>query len=212
VYGNVVQNVTKKILTRVYGKGRGWAFSQVDFTDIGRRDAVDQALSRLARRGSIRRLQPGLYDYPRYSDLLRKAVAPDIHQVARALARKHAWDIVPDEATSLQLLGLDTQVPAKYRFLSSGPNAEYDVRRTQLVFAHRKQQRTSIDDGFAATLVQAIHALGHGNVRHEERTHLAWLRSPREYERIVKQTRNVTTWVHEEIKRIARKAQEAVEE
>lgn len=211
IYNNAVQSITNKILSRIYGKGRGWSFSQIDFIDIGTRDAVDQALSRLARRGSIRRLLPGLYDYPRYSELLQRAVAPDMQEVAQALARKRNWDIVPDEATSLQLLGIDTQVPARYRFLSSGPSTEYHILGTRLEFMHRKQQRTSIDDSFAATLVQALHALGEGAVTENERNHLASLRSCREYDRIVKNTRSVTSWVHEEIKRIAETAREVAD-
>ena len=174
-----MQSITQKIVSRIYGKGRGWVFSQVDFADIAMRAAVDQALSRLARRGRVRRLVPGLYDYPRYSELLQKAVAPDMNQVAQALAWKHSWDIVPDEATSLHLLGIGTQVPARYRFLSSGPNTVYDVLGTRLEFAHRKQQRTSIQDPFTATLVQGLHALGEGGVSDQERNHLASLRSAR---------------------------------
>lgn len=208
LYTEVVQSITKKIVSRIYGKGRGWAFSQTDFTDIGSRAAVDQALSRLTRRGSIRRLRPGLYDYPRYSELLNRTVGPNMEQVARAFARKHNWDVVPDEATSLQLLGLDTQVPARYRFLSSGPKAEYDILGMKLQLEHRKQQRTSINDPFAASLVQALHAVGQGNLTDDERNHLASLRTPREYARIVRQTRSVTSWVHEELKTIAAVAQE----
>ncbi|MFW5955719.1 MAG: DUF6088 family protein [Rhodothermales bacterium] len=205
LHHTLVQNVTKKILSRVHGRGRGCAFLQINFTDIGGRDAVDQALSRLARRRSLRRLVRGLYDYPRYSDLLAKTVTPAIQEVARPLARKHMWDLVPDKAPSLHLLGLDTQVPAQYRFLSSGPNAEYKVGGIKLAFVHGRQQRTSIDDGFVATLVQAIHALGQRDVQEQQRTHLASFRSLREYERILRQTRNVASWVHEEIKRVSRK-------
>lgn len=203
-----MQSVERKILSRIYGKGRGWAFSQVDFLDLGVRRTVDSALHRLTKRGTIRRIIRGVYDYPRYSELLQRPVGPDMQQVARALARKHNWDIVPDEATSLHLLGLDTQVPAQYRFLSSGRSAEYDVQGIKLEFIHRKQQRTSIDDPFAATLIQAIHALGQGKVTDEQREHLGSLRSQREYRRIVRETRNVTSWVHDEIKRISENARE----
>jgi predicted transcriptional regulator of viral defense system len=43
----------------------GSAFTPNDFFDIGRRDAVDKALSRLTAEGTIRRLARGLYEYPR---------------------------------------------------------------------------------------------------------------------------------------------------
>ena len=36
----------------------------------------------------IRRVIRGIYDYPKFSDLLRQPLSPDIDQVAEALARK----------------------------------------------------------------------------------------------------------------------------
>ena len=39
-----------------------------DFTDLGSRDAVDQALHRLMRAGFIRRITRGLYDKPDFNN------------------------------------------------------------------------------------------------------------------------------------------------
>ena len=50
--------ITAKIKQRVVGKGRGAIFASSDFLDIGSRASVDQALSRLADQGMIRRLWP----------------------------------------------------------------------------------------------------------------------------------------------------------
>lgn len=201
-----MQSITDKVISRVYGNGRGWVFSQIDFTDLGSRSTVDQALSRLARKGTIRRLSRGIYDYPSYSQLLGKDRAPDMQQVAQTIARKYNWDIVPDGSTSTHMLGLDTQVPAQYRYFSSGPNKIFKILGTTLVFVHRKQQHTSLDNPFAAALVQALYAIGENKLDEEARNHLASLRSAREYQRIVRQTRNATSWVHDEIKDVAARA------
>ncbi len=64
----------------------GWSFSQKDFAGLGSRKAVDMALLRLTNKTTIRRVIRGIYDYPRYSELLDKEMGPDIHQVARAFA------------------------------------------------------------------------------------------------------------------------------
>jgi hypothetical protein len=53
------------ILDRIRASGRGKVFASKDFLDLGSREAVDQALSRLARAGEIQRLGRGLYHYPR---------------------------------------------------------------------------------------------------------------------------------------------------
>ena len=130
------QSIEDKLVSRIYGSGRGWAFSQADFADLGSRSAIDSALYRRKREGIIRRVIRGIYDYPRDSKLLRGPVSPDIDQVAHALARKFAWRIQPDGATAQNLLGLSTQVPARIVYLSDGPDRSYSVGKTLLAFEH----------------------------------------------------------------------------
>ena len=53
-----MQGIDEKMLSRIYGTGRGAVVSPNAFLDLGSRDAVDKALSRLAASGTIRRLAP----------------------------------------------------------------------------------------------------------------------------------------------------------
>lgn len=49
-----MQAVEQKLLSRIYGRGRGWAFTKTDFV-VGFGEAnIHQALSTLARAGKIR--------------------------------------------------------------------------------------------------------------------------------------------------------------
>ena len=68
------QSIEDKLVSRIYGSGRGWAFSQADFADLGSRSAIDLALHRRKREGIIRRVIRGIYDYPRDSKALRGPV------------------------------------------------------------------------------------------------------------------------------------------
>ena len=43
-----MQTIDAKLKSRIYGSGRGSAFTPNDFLDLGGQDAVDKALSRLA--------------------------------------------------------------------------------------------------------------------------------------------------------------------
>ncbi len=120
-----MQPVEQKILSRIYGRGRGWAFTKTDFvTEFGETN-IHQALSSLTRAGKIRRVCHGIYDYPRYSELLGQTLSPDIDQAARALARKFNWRIQPSGDTAMNLLGLSTQVPGRWIYLSDGPSRQY---------------------------------------------------------------------------------------
>ena len=54
-----MQPTENNIKNRVYGKGRGWAFTPKSFSDLGTADAIKKALSRLEKKGVIRRLAYG---------------------------------------------------------------------------------------------------------------------------------------------------------
>src|ERR1700686_3912369 len=84
----MAQSSENRILNRIRGTGSGWSFSPRDFLDLGERATIDSALHRLTAKGQVRRVIRGIYDYPRYSELLKQQLSLDIDQVARALARK----------------------------------------------------------------------------------------------------------------------------
>jgi hypothetical protein len=96
----VAKTPESRLFSRIYGNGEGWAFSQADFADLGRRSAVDSVLHRREKEGLIRRVLRGIYDYPRFSTLLGQTLSPDTDQLAHALARKFAWRIQQDGATA----------------------------------------------------------------------------------------------------------------
>lgn len=102
----------KRMVSRVFGHGRGWAFSQKDFADLGPRASTDFVLHDLCERGTIRRVIRGVYDYPVVSDLLGVTLSPDYDQVVQALARKHRWTIQPHGETALHVLGLSRARPS----------------------------------------------------------------------------------------------------
>ncbi len=118
------------------------------------------ALKRLADEGTIRRVMRGIYDYPRYSDLLKQNVAPDIHQIAQALARKFGWRIQADGASAMNLIGLSTQVPSQFNFTSDGPSRTYEVGKSKLSFSKTSLKESGFKYPESSLIVQALKALG----------------------------------------------------
>ena len=82
------QSIENKVISRIYGRGRGWAFTKTDFVAEFGEANIHRAFSSLTKAGKIRRVCRGVYDYPRYSELLDRQLSPDLDQVAHALARK----------------------------------------------------------------------------------------------------------------------------
>lgn len=196
------QTIEQQVLARIYGHGRGWAFSPKDFLDLGSRKAIDVSLIRLTNAGTIRRVIRGIYDYPRFSDFLDQQLGPDIHQVAIALARKFGWKIQPGAAAALNLIGLSTQVPSQYIYYSNGPDRKYIIGNTALHFEKTALKETRFRLEETGIVVQAIKALGQKSITTDVRTAIREWLGPEKLLRIAKDAERITDWVYAEIKRI----------
>ena len=197
-----MQSTENKVISRIYGKGRGWAFFKNDFVDLGSANTVDLVLHRLLKKGKIRRVIRGVYDYPKYSKLLEQDLSPDIDQVAQALARKHGWEIQISGNTALNVLGLSTQVPTKYLYFSDGKSKVYQIGNIELEF-----KKTALKDiGFkypeSVLVVQAIKALSIKKLTEKQKQTIFNYFRPEKHERILKDTKYTTSWVYEVIKSV----------
>lgn len=197
-----MQSIDNKIISRIYGRGRGWAFTKTDFVAEFGEPNIHKALSSLEKVGKIRRVCRGVYDYPAYSELLEQILSPDLDQVAHALARKFNWHILPSGNAALNLLGLSTQVPGKWIYLSDGPNREYEIGKQILEFRKTALKDTRFKHRMSGLLVQALKALGKEHVELKLIKALSSQLDSKDCERILKDTRTVTGWVHKIIKQI----------
>jgi len=196
-----MQPVEQQILSRIYGRGRGWAFTKIDFVAEFGEANIHQALSGLTRVGTIRRVCHGVYDYPRQSELLGQ-LSPDIDQIAQALARKFNWRIQPSGDTALNLLGLSTQVPGKWLYLSDGPSRRYAIGEQELAFRQSALKDTGFKLHESGLLVQALKALGKDHVDPAAIARLRQWLAPKLRTRVLRDTRMATNWIYEIIKQI----------
>lgn len=197
-----MQPLNKKAISRIYGRGRGWAFSSNDFVEDFNRSQIDNALSELCLEGKIRRVCRGIYDYPKFSELLQQELSPDFDQVAQAFARKFNWRIQPSGDAALNLLGLSTQLPGRLVYLSDGPNRQYDIGNFTLEFKKSALKDVGFKYRESGLVVQALKVLGQDRV---DEAVIATLRKQLDEtacKRVLKDTVTATGWVYETIKRI----------
>lgn len=197
-----MQSIEDKIISKIYGKGMGWTFSQKDFIELGSPGAIDISLSRLNNAGKIRRIARGLYDYPAYSKLLECQLSADIFQAAQALARKFNWRIQPTGTAALNKLGLSTQVPGKIIFLSDGPKRSYDIMGTKLEFKKTGLKESKLKYPESEIVVQALKTLEAKRINEDIINKIRKHFSPAERKRILKNTKYITGWIYEIIKKI----------
>ena len=201
-----MQSIDDKLVSRIYGNQRGWAFSKNDFLDLGSDAAIRKALSRLEAKGTIRRVLRGVYDYPRISTLLNAPMGPNLDELASALARKSGWRIQPSENTALNLLGLSTQVPVQSVYLSDGSSKSYEIENRQLVFKKRSLKESGFKHRESELVVQALKALGQVRIDSKVRRKLAKQWTPDFWRKILRDTKTAPGWVCDAIRKITNEA------
>jgi hypothetical protein len=206
-----MKSTQDQVLSKIYGNGKGYAFSSMDFIRDFPRDNIDKALSELVQKGKIRRVARGIYDYPKYSKLLQQNLSPDMEQVAHAYARKFNWQIEVSGDTALNILGLSTQIVGKYIYLSNGPNREY-VIQDNIVLAFKKSALKNIGFKYkeSSLIVQALRSLGKEHITDAVITKIRSQIDEKMFGKILTDTKTSTDWIYETIKEICK--QETINE
>lgn len=195
----------EKVFYFISGHGRGWAFSSNDLIKKFDRQQIDSTLSDLVKAKKIRRVSRGIYDYPKYSELLQKELSPDIEQVARAIARKFNWRIEVSGESALNILNLSTQIQAKYIYLSDGPNKSYKLfNDVEIEFKKSVLKDIGFKYKESSLIVQALKSLGKEHITDEIIEIIKEQIEPKMYEKILKDTQSTTVWVYEIIKQICK--------
>jgi len=202
INNKLMQSIEKKILSKIYGHAKGWSFTANDFSRDFKRDNVDKALSTLLEKDKIKRATRGVYYFPKYSELLKQELSPDIDQVAQAIARKFNWRIQASGDAALNLLGLSTQVPSKYTYLSDGPDRSYQIGKTTLTFKKSVLKDIGFKHKESGLIVHALKALGKDRIDNNIIDKIRNQIDSKKHKKIMEDTKTVTSWVYETIRKI----------
>lgn len=193
-----------KMEQRIISYPKGSAFVVSDFTDMMSYETAKKAIVKLTKSKKIRHVIRGVYDNPAYSSLLQEYTAPKPNEIAKALARNYNWDIVVSGDAALNLLGLSTQVPANWCYISSGPYKRYEMGKVSIEFKHRADKSISGMSEKTALLVQALKTMGKEKVTASTIQFLSQRLTAEDKETILKESRKTTVWVYEAIKKICK--------
>jgi predicted transcriptional regulator of viral defense system len=202
-------NYLQEIKNRITSATEGEVFITADFLDIADTQAVNKALSRLTSEGIIRRIMRGIYDRPKYSQLLKEYTVPHMEAIAKALARNHGWTIVPCGDTALNMLGLSTQVPAVWLYVSDGPYKTYEIGNLMLKFNHTSNKDITGMSYKSVLVIQALKALGSANVDIKTVKRLSNGLSAEEKAVLLLEAQYSTAWIYEIIKKVCKEEDRA---
>jgi len=129
-------------------------------------------------------------------------VTPDA--LAQAIARNHNWTIAPSEQSALNALGLSTQVPATWKYISDGPYTSYELDGALIQFKRTTNKNISSMSPTSRLIVQALKALGKDEITDEALEKIAARLTKEDAKRLVDDTPRTTAWIRDAIREIGK--------
>lgn len=194
-----------QILKAINSLGHGAVFVPTDFLSFGSRQAVDIVLHRLVRKGTIRRLARGVYDFPKEHPKIGK-LQPSPEKIAEALVGRDCTRIQPTGAYAANILGLSEQVPAKVVFLTDGPSRTVKIGTTTIQLRRTTPKNMTMAGRLSGLLVQALRELGKEHITPERIEHLKRTIPLNARQELLKDIRFVPEWMHSIFKELAEEA------
>lgn len=196
-------NYKQEILNKIENFGPNKIFIANDFFDIAGYETVRSTLNRLVGDKEIMRIMKGVYYKPEYIKLIGEYAAPSVNEVANAIARKYNWTIAPAGNTALNLLGLSTQVPAKWTYISDGRYASFSFGNVTIEFKRRNNGDISKMSTLTAMVIQSIKEIGKDNISQKQIDYLRGKLSEKEKSELLTDSKTTSAWVYEVIKKIS---------
>ena len=197
-----MKNTENKILKSIRGHGRGWVFTPRHFSSLADARAIGVYLTRLERKGLIRRLARGLYDYPRHHEKLG-VLAPSIDAIAQALAGRDAIRLQPSGGYAANLLGLSEQVPMRVVFLTDGPGRSVQLGKQQIVLKHTTPRNMATAGRISGLVIQALRHLGKDHVDGSIVNKLRRKLGNKEKQQLLKDVQYAPDWIATIFRKIA---------
>lgn len=201
--GDGMNSMKTQILNRIEKFPSSGTFIASDFYDIASYETIRKTLNRLTDEEIIQKIIPGFYYKPAYNELIGEHEAPDIHETAFAISRKYNWTIAPSESAALNFLGLSTQVPSKWTYISDGRYASYDLGPITIEYKRTANKNISNMSLKTRTVIQAIRALGKNNIKGKDIEIIKKALSKEDRIKLLEEGKTSSVWIYEIIKLIA---------
>lgn len=153
-----MQRLTEEILEHSRSVPEGALLNAKGLLHLGQRAAVDQALSRLVRRGRLLRAGRGLHVRPVESRF--GARAPTTEKVVAGLAELRGETVASHGAAAANALGLTSQVPVRSVYLTSGPSRTLRLGRQSVEMRHAPAWQLALAGRPAGEILRALAWLG----------------------------------------------------
>ena len=190
----VMQSVNNQIEIEITNGQKGKIIFAEDFKKFGSSEVVRITLFRLCKKGLIVRLSPGIYLYPK-RDKDGSIFYPSIHDVIKQIAKRDKAKIMPTGLYALNALGLSTQVPMRFVFLSSGTARTVKIGKVCVTFKKTAPKNLSYKSKVCSLVIFELKEIGKGNVNDDELTKIHEALSHETVEKIMHDTLLAPQWI-----------------
>ena len=160
-------NLRERILRQKDGK-----VIFIDFFDDYQDGHVRNILMELTREGVLVRLSKGVYYKPVRTRL--GILYPEVEDVIAAIAKRDHAKILPTGNTAMYQLGLTTQIPMNYEFLTNGAARKLTIDNRTITLKHGVANNFAFKGKLMPVVHQAMRAIGAANI---DETRLGQIRS-----------------------------------
>ncbi len=153
-----MSGLVEQIVEQISDVPEGRYLTAKELLHLGNRAAVDQALSRLARRGQLIRVGRGLYVQPIQGLFGYRPAAAS--KTVEALGAQRGVTVVRHGAAAANALGLTTQMPVREVYLTSRRSRELKLGAQTVALRHAPAWQLVLPGSVAGDVVRALAWLG----------------------------------------------------
>lgn len=199
-----MQSIENKIFINIKKCGRGKEFFASDFSTYGEAKAVSKALSNLVKKQVLIKLATGIYYYPKIDKKLGLGILyPSLDTVAEAIAKRDKARIVPTGIYALNRLGLSTQVPANYVYLTDGSSRRIKIGNGKgILLKHTAPKNLAFKNDLAMLITFALKEITQPGVAQEHLDRLKYILQQVPKEHILQDAKLMPEWIKKIIQKL----------
>jgi hypothetical protein len=187
-------STNNQVIDIIKKKGKGNLVFAKDFTLCGTDYAIRHSLSRLSKNGTLVRLSPGIYLYPKI-DKDGDMIYPTINEIMKQIMKRDRAKIIPTGLYALNALGLSTQVPMRLVFLTDGAARILKIGKLRIKLQKTVAKNLAYKSEICVLVIFALKEIGKGNVNEEELQKIYAALSHESEEKIIHDALLAPNWI-----------------
>jgi hypothetical protein len=199
-----MKSIEDKILAKIKKCGKGKEYFPSDFVTCGESKAVSKVLANLVKKQILIKLATGIYYYPKIDKKLGLGILyPSLDTVAEAIAKRDRARIVPTGLYALNRLGLSTQVPANFVFLTDGSPRQIRIGNGKgILFKHTAPKNLAFKSDLAMLVTFALKEITQEKLTAEHLDRLKYVLQQVPKEQIMQDAKLMPEWIKKLILRL----------